>query len=188
MDPGNDLRPALRQQAVGLLQRLSASDREALLIKNWMSHDARWFMAVAAECGMQATNRLNQRAAQEVGKVEARRIVRALGLPPVSTVDDYLLVQEVFINLLGPDLLDYRVARAGANAFQLHVERCFAHDNAARAGVAREVACGIFARLTGWIEAVGFGCQMQPCLDTCLMARGEACAHTVTLGPPASTA
>ena len=180
MDAGEDLRPALREQAAGLLGRLSPSDREALLIKNWMSHDARWFMAVAAEFGMQVTNRVNQRAAHELGTVEARRIARALGLPPVATLDDYLLVQEVLIGLLGPDLLDYRVTKAGDNAFRIHVDRCFAHDNAARAGVAGGLACGVFARVTGWLEALGLAYGIEASLDTCLMARGEACVHTVS--------
>jgi len=169
-----------------LLGRLSPSDREALLIKNWMSHDARWFMAVAAEFGLQVTNHLNQRAAHELGTVEARRIVRALGLPPVTTLDDYLLVQEVLIGLLGPDLLDYRVTKAGDNAFRIHVGRCFAHDNAARAGVAGGLACGIFARVTGWLEALGLAYDIQPCLDACLMARGEECVHTVVFRKSAS--
>ena len=186
MDAGEDLRPALREQAAGLLRRLAPSDREALLIKNWMSHDARWFMAVAAEYGMQVTNRLNQRAAREVGKVEAHRLVRALGLPPVSTLDDYLLAQEVFIALLGPDLLDYRVTKAGANAFRIHVARCFAHDNAARAGVAGGLACGIFARITGWLDALGFAYDTEPGLDTCLMAQCQECVHTIRLGERAS--
>ena len=186
MDAGEDLRPALREQAAGLLRRLAPSDREALLIKNWMSHDARWFMAVAAEFGLQVTNRLNQRAAHELGKVEAQRIVRALGLPPVATLEDYLLVQEVFIGLLGPDLLDYRVTKAGDHAFRMHVARCFAHDNAARAGVAGGLACGIFARVTGWLEALGLAYDIQPCLDACLMARGEECVHTVVFRKSAS--
>ena len=186
MDAGEDLRPALREQAAGLLRRLAPSDREALLIKNWMSHDARWFMAVAAEFGLQVTNRLNQRAAHELGKVEAQRIVRALGLPPVATLEDYLLVQEVFIGLLGPDLLDYRVAKAGDHAFRMHVARCFAHDNAARAGVAGGLACGLLARVTGWLEALGLAYDIQPCLDACLMARGEECVHTVVFRKSAS--
>ncbi|MBI2161598.1 MAG: hypothetical protein HYU25_14690 [Candidatus Rokubacteria bacterium] len=178
----------LRQQAAGLLGRLAPSDREALLIKNWMSHDARWFMAVAAEFGLQVTNRLNRRAAHEVGKVEAQRIVRALGLPPVATLDDYLLVQEVFIGLLGPALLDYRVTKAGDRAFRIHVARCFAHDNAARAGVAGGLACGILARLTGWLEALGFAYDTEPGLDRCLMAGREPCVHSVSFrksAPPA---
>src|SRR3990170_4611753 len=107
MTDHEDLRARLRQKAQDILGRLSPTEREALLIKNWMSHDARWFMAVAREYGMEVANRLNQTAAHEVGKAEAQRIVRALGLPPPTTLDDYLLAQEVFISLLGPDLLDY---------------------------------------------------------------------------------
>lgn len=188
MDAGEDLRPALRRQAAGVLGRLSPSDRDALLIKNWMSHDARWFMAVASEFGLPVTNRLNQRAAREVGTVEARRIVRALGLPPVTTLDDYLLVQEVLIGLLGPDLLDYRVTKAGDRAVRIHVARCFAHDNAARAGVAGGLACGIFARIAGWLEALGLACDTAPGLDVCLMARDEECVHTVSFRNFASPA
>src|SRR3989304_8269149 len=119
-----DLKAALRQKAAGLLARLSPPEREALLIKNWMPHDARWFMAVAREFGLEVANRLNQTAAHGVGKAEAQRLVRALGLPPVKTVDDYVLAQEVFISLLGPDLLDYRVRKVGDNAFRVDVQRC----------------------------------------------------------------
>jgi hypothetical protein len=57
--------PKLREQANAVLQRLSSSQREALLVNCWMSHDARWFMAVAREYGMEAANRLNRVAAHE---------------------------------------------------------------------------------------------------------------------------
>ena len=97
MSNQEDLQPQLRQEANHILSGLSPTDREVLLIKCWMSHNARWFMAVARECGMQVANRLNQTAAHEIGEVEARRVVRALQLPAVTTVDDYLLAQEVLL-------------------------------------------------------------------------------------------
>ena len=56
----DDLRPALRPSARRLTDRLTATSREALLIRNWMSHDARWFMAVAREYGLAAANRALQ--------------------------------------------------------------------------------------------------------------------------------
>jgi hypothetical protein len=152
----NDLKAALRQKAAALLGRLSPPEREALLVKCWMSHDARWFMAVAREFGMEVANRLNQIAAHEVGKAEAQRLVRALGLGPVASVDDYLLAQELFIGLLGPDLLDYRVTKVGDN-------------------------CGIFARLTGWVDALGLAYETSPPLGKCLKARGRECGYTITL-------
>ncbi len=176
-----DLKAALREKANVLLRRLSPAERVDLLIKCWMSHDARWFMAVAREYGIEVTNRLNRIAAHELGKVEAQRIVRALAFPPVATLDDYLLAQEVFIGLLGPDLLDYRVSKLGGHAFQVHVRRCFAHENAVRAGIGDEYECGIFARITGWLAAMGLAYEISPAAGTCLKAQGLECAYTVTL-------
>ena len=171
------LQSRLREEANGLLRRLSSAEREALLIKCWMSHDARWFMAVAGEYGMEVANRLNQIAAHEVGKVEARRIVRALQLPPVRSVDDYLLAQELFIGLLGPELLDYDVTKTGDNECQVHVRRCFANENVVRAGVADHVECGIFARVSGWVDALGLTWGMTPPLGKCLKVQGQECVY-----------
>jgi len=184
------LQPQLRQKADEILRRLSPPEREALLVKCWMSHDARWFMAVARAYGMPVANRLNQIAAHEVGKVEAQRIARALRLPPVATLDDYLLAQEVFIALLGPDLLDYRVSVVSEREYQVHVRRCFAYDNAVRAGTAEEFECGIFARLTGWLDGLGLVYETCPSLGKCLKSQGRECVYTVAIpnssspGPP----
>ena len=181
MNEHKDLRPELRQQAGEILHRLSPSEREALLIKGWMSHDARWFMAVAREYGMEAANRLNRIAARAIGKVDAQRIVRALGLPPVTSADDYLLAQEVMIGLLGPEMLDYRVTKVGDSTFRIDVQRCFAHDNAVRAGIAEQYECGIFERIAGWLEVLGFAYEIDPPLGKCLKAQGRECGYTITL-------
>lgn len=173
-----DLQPSLRRKATSIAPQLPAPEREALLIKCWMSHDARWYMAVAGECGIPVANRLNQTAAHETGKVEARRIARALQLPPVTTVDDYLLAQEVLISLLGPDLLEYGLARTGDDAFRIQVRRCFAHENAVRAGIAEQYECGIFARVTGWLDGLGPQYEMPPPLGKCLKAQRGDCTYT----------
>ncbi len=170
--------PALRQRANGILSRLPPSEREALLIRCWMSHDARWFTAVAQVFGIETANRLNQTAAHEEGKVEAQRIVRALNLPSIASISDYLLAQEIFIGLLGPDLLDYRVVGVGDDAYQVHVQRCFAHENVTRVGIADQYECGVFARVTGWLEALGLKYQMSPSLEQCLKAQGRECLYT----------
>ncbi len=180
MSSQENLQPELRQKANDLLRRLSPSEREALLIKCWMSHDARWFMAVAGEFGMQVVNRLNRIAAHEIGKVEAQRVVRALQLPSVTTADDYLLAQEMFIGLFGPDLIDYRVIKVSDAAYQIHVQRCFANENAVRAGIADRFECGVFARITGWLEALGLEYKMTPSLGKCLKVEGWECIYTLS--------
>jgi hypothetical protein len=178
---GDDVRPGFKQRAEEALRRLSGPQREALLIKCWMSHDARWFMAVASEYGMEVANRLNQVAAREVGKAEARRVTRALGLPSVASLADYLLVQEVLISLLGPDLLDYDVVQVSDHGLQVRVQRCFANENATRAGIADQLECGVWARVGGWLDALELQYELDPALGRCLVAQGRDCAYTVNL-------
>jgi hypothetical protein len=175
------LQPKLREQASAVLQRLSSAEREALLVKCWMSHDARWFMAVAMEYGMEAANRLNKVAAHEVGKAEARRIAHALELSAVTTIDDWLLTQEILLRFLGPDLTDYRLAKVASNAFEVHVQRCFASENAVRAGISDHYECGLFARITGWAEALGLGHEISPSPGKCLKAAGDECLYRFTI-------
>jgi hypothetical protein len=55
----DNLAPRLRRRAEDLLGRLAPMEREALLVKCWMSHDAPWFAAAALAGGMELANRLN---------------------------------------------------------------------------------------------------------------------------------
>jgi hypothetical protein len=181
MSSRENLQPELRQEANEILGRLSPSERETLLIKCWMSHDARWYMAVANEYGMPVVNRINRFAAHELGKVEARRVARALQLPSATSVGDYLLTQEVLLGLFGPDLLDYRLVKIGDNAYEVQVRHCFAYDNAVRAGITEDFECGVFARVTGWLQALGPDCDMTPALGRCLKVQGRECMYTFEL-------
>ncbi|MEW5988557.1 MAG: DUF6125 family protein [Chloroflexota bacterium] len=181
MSNQENLRTTTREGANELLGQLTPAAREALLIKCWMSHDARWFMAVANEYGLAVANRLNQTAAHEIGKVEAYRVMRAVGRPPVESLDDYLLAQELFIGLLGPDLLDYRVVKVSDDTLQIQVQRCFAHENAVRAGIQADYECGVFARVTGWLAAVGLAYELNPSLGKCSKCQGQVCAYTITI-------
>ena len=178
MSEQQDLQPQLRERAGAILAQLSPKEREALLIKCWMSHDARWFMAVAQAFGLEAASRLNQAASHEEGKVEARRIMRALQIPTPETVDDYLLLQETLIGLLGPELLDYQVVRTADDSFEIRIQRCFAHENVARAGVGDAYECGIFSRVTGWLDASGLQYEMTPPLGKCQKLQGLECVHS----------
>jgi hypothetical protein len=160
---------------------LSASEREQLLVRSWMTHDARWFNAVARQFGMEAANRVNQAAVRDAAKVEAQRVGRALGIAPPKDAASCLAAQQAMIGLLGPDLLEYEAEVESASAYRVAVKRCFAHENVTRAGVARQYDCGIFARIEGWLEGMGFRPQVEPPLKGCLKAQGKDCVHRVRL-------
>jgi hypothetical protein len=178
MSNRENLQPELRKKANDLLNALSPSEREAIIDKCWMSHDARWFMAVAREYGMKAANRINQTAVRDTAKVEMPRLFRALERPPVQSIEDYLLMQEAIIGLFGPDALDYNVSRIDDDTYQVHIKRCFACDNATRAGIADEFECGVFARFEGWLESFNIDFEMTPPLGKCLMLQGKECLRT----------
>ena len=99
----------------------------------------------------------------------------------MKTVDDCLLAQEIFIGLFGPDLLDYEVIKVNDNTWRVHVKRCFAHENAIRVGVADQFECGIFARSSGWLEALGVEYEMTPPLGKCMKVHGRECAYTLRI-------
>ncbi len=176
-----DQRPELMAKASATMSRFSPEQREALLTKCWKTFDSRWFMAVAMTYGLEAAWRLNQTVTHEVGKVEAVGIARALQLPPVATMDDFLVLQEMYISLLGPDLMDYAIVRTGDDEFRIEIQRCFAHENVTRADVADQYECGIFARVTGWMEALGVQYEMTPSLGKCMKIQGSECAYTFKL-------
>jgi predicted DNA-binding protein len=182
MSNQENFQPELRRRANDFLRQLSSSEREALLIRCWMSHDARWFMAVALNYGIEVANRLNKIAAHETGKAEAKRIIKALQLS-VKNMDDYLLAQEIFIAFLGPDLLDYRVVKIDESTCQVQVNRCFAYENVVRAGIADYYECGIFARVTGWIEALGLDYEITPSPGKCMKVEGRECVYTFRFEP-----
>lgn len=159
-----------------------SSEREALLVKCWLSHDARWFNEVARTFGMEAANRANQNAVREAAKVEAQRVGRALGVAPPRDAAGCVRAQEQLIGLLGPDLLDYETNVEDATTYRVHVKRCFAHENVTRAGIAAQYDCGIFPRVEGWLAGMGLQPQVDPPLRGCLRAQGKECLHTVRVG------
>jgi len=169
------------EKARAAMSRLSHERREALLTKCWMAFDSRWFLAVAMAYGPEAACRLNKAVTHEVGKAEAPAIVRALQLPPITALDDYLVLQEMFISLLGPKLMDYAIVQTGDDEYQIQIQRCFAHENVTRAGVTDYYECGILSRVTGWMEALGLQYGLTPSLGKCLKVQGRECVYTFKL-------
>ena len=167
-----------------MLSSLSFDTQKDLLVKGWMSHDARWFMAVAENFGIDAANRLNQFVCREIGRVEMKRFMKSLSLSPPKDMEEYLNLKKAALSLYGSDLAEYEIKILNHQSYQMHLKRCFAHENIVRAGIKDEYECGIFARLQGWIDAQGLGHELTPPLGKCMKVLGEECCYTVTLQFP----
>ena len=50
--------------------------------KNWLSHDGLWFRAVEDKFGLEAAMELDQKAWEKFTVIEAKRIMKKLGMEP----------------------------------------------------------------------------------------------------------
>jgi Family of unknown function (DUF6125) len=164
-----------------MLNRLSSEIQKDLLIKGWMSHDARWFMAVAEQFGIEAANRLNQMVARELGRVEMKRFMKALDLSPSRNMEEYLNLKKAALSMFGSDLVDYEIKVLDHQTYEMHLTRCFAHENIVKAGIKDQYECGIFSRLQGWIDAQGLVHELAPALGKCLKVLSKECCYVVKL-------
>ena len=160
---------------------LSHEKQKDLLIKDWMSHDARWFMAVAEHFGIEAANRLNQIVARELGQIEMKQFMKALALSPPKDIGEYVGIKKAAISVFGPDLIEYAIKILDHQSYEMHLKRCFAHENVVRAGISDQYECGIFSRLQGWIDAQGLEQELTPALGKCMKVLGKECCYTVRL-------
>jgi len=161
--------------------RLSFEMEKDLLIKGWMSHDARWFMAVAEHFGIEAANRLNQIVARELGQVEMKRYMKTLALSPAKDMEEYLNLGKAAISLYGSGLAEYEIKILDHQTYEMHLKRCFAYENIVKAGIKDQYECGILARIQGWIDAQGLEHELKPPLGKCMMVLGRECSYTIKL-------
>ena len=164
-----------------MLSSLSLDVQKDLLIKAWMSHDARWFMAVAEHFGIEAANRLNQMVTRELGRVEMKRFMKALNLSPSRNMEEYLNLKKAALSMFGRDLVDYEIKILDHQSYEMHFKRCFAHENIVRAGIKDQYECGILSRLQGWIDAQGLEHDLTPPLGKCMKVLGRECSYKIRL-------
>jgi len=164
-----------------MLSPLSFDTQKDLLIKGWMSHDARWFMAVTQHFGIDAANRLNQFVCREIGRVEMKRLMKSLVLSPPKDINECLNFKKEALSLYGPDLIDYEIKILDHQSYKMYLKRCFAYENIVRAGIKDQYECGIFARIQGWIDAQGLDHELTPSLGKCMMVLGKECRYRITL-------
>ena len=89
------------------ISKLSCEQKIEILLKNWMSHDARWQMAVAQKLGWENGNKLNKVVIKDIGKVLMHRIMNALGIEKITNIDDYIELIKTTMNLCYPAPVSY---------------------------------------------------------------------------------
>jgi len=161
---------------------LSDEQEKELLRKCWYTHDARWFMSVAQEFGLEAANRLNKRTCRALGVAEMRRFVNALGIAPPTTVQELVRVVEAAFRLFTPPpLMVLEVRAVDDRSWEGWMKSCFIHDNVVKAGMGPSYVCAAIDRIYGWHEALGMPLAEEPPALRCPKIEGRECRHVLTI-------
>ena len=157
------------------------AEREDLLRASWLSHDARWFNALAAQQGIEVANRVNREAIRTAGAVEARRVLRRLGGESPANAAEFLAFTDVARDLFVGSNVEMATVATGDRTYEVQVSRCFAAENISRAGLTDSYECGIFDRIEGWHEGLGLPLSEPVPTTLCLLANGQPCTRRLTI-------
>jgi hypothetical protein len=161
---------------------LSDEQEKELLRKCWYTHDARWFMSVAQEFGLEAANRLNKRACRALGEAEMRSFVKALGIDQPRTVQELVpAIRAAFRFFTPPPLMDLEVRVVDERSWEGRTKRCFIHDNVVKAGIGPFYVCAAIDRIYGWHDALGLPLADEPPAFRCPQLEGRECRHVLTI-------
>lgn len=176
------------QRANGVIEveevpELSAAQREDLLRRSWMTNDGLWFYQAFVNSGAEVANAWNTTVVREFGRLEMRRLLRALGLQKVSSPAQYSRVFQLAVHLYVGDLFDYEDTFDGTT-HEIHVKSCFAFTGVSRAGIADVYHCGPFERVAGWFDALRLPVKVSPEVGLCQKARCGDCHYTLSVEFP----
>lgn len=164
------------------MAEISREDLRDLLSKNWMTHDAMWLMHCMGEVGMEAANRINQKAVKSMALIEVKRLAQAVGMERVESFDQFrsFIAQAVPLVIAGFMNISFELHEPDQLHCRMHT--CFAHDGIQRLGVIEQYDCGIFLRIEGWLAGLGIGYEVEPEVTKCMMHTDGECWRNYTLG------
>ncbi len=158
--------------------QLTADQQADVLRKNWLSHDARWQMAVFQQFGWDAGNRLNKEVGRQMGKVAMHRLMKRLGISGVKSLSELKRVCEIAMDLFFPPPdFEYHFEQVSDTKLVGTIQRCVTYDNVRRVGVEKYYECGCFAMRAGWYAALGV--NVEETLGKCLKAGDGQCEITL---------
>ncbi|MFX1258142.1 MAG: hypothetical protein ACFFAN_09800 [Promethearchaeota archaeon] len=157
-----------------LLSTIDANEKIEILRKNWMSHDARYQMAIVREFGWEKGNKLNKVIIHDMGKVMMYRLMNALDISKVKSIDELKALCLCAICFYYPEpIFSYHIEEISETDLLGVVDKCSTYDNIKKIGVVNQYECGCFAMRSGWYKALGM--EVEEILLTCLKNGDKKC-------------
>jgi hypothetical protein len=151
----------------------------ALLAMAW---DGQWFLKVCDEYGWEAATRLNARVRAAFGRIEMRRMLRALGKQAADDLEDSAKIIRIYFQEVLAAGFDAEFVVEG-NRVEVTVTRCAALSGSKRAGLERHdqscVACPGLWR--AYFEVLLPGAPIEIEMEE-QMGRGASSCHVTIHG------
>ncbi|UCD84530.1 MAG: hypothetical protein JSU92_14885 [Deltaproteobacteria bacterium] len=158
------------------MRSLGKNELKELLNKNWMTHDAMWFLHCLQTCGIEKTNEINTRAAKSMSSVEVKRYKKVFGIEKAETFEDLKTFLEEVFRVIKPEFMKFSISFPGQNIvrWEWEPEQCFAYQGVKGLGIIDQYQCAIFLRPETWFNELGLTFEVSPQVDVCMMhTKGE---------------
>ena len=166
------------EEKANLLSSVNNEKKIEILRKNWMSHEARYQMAIVQELGWERANDINKSVIYKMGKLMMYRLMNTLEISHIDNIDDFkdicLTAQEFYYP---PPIFSVYLNRESDTSLSGTVEKCGTIDNVKRLGVLDQYECGCFAMRSGWYKALGMDVEEK--LGNCIKNGDNACEITL---------
>jgi hypothetical protein len=153
------------------------------IIKNWMTHDAMWFLHCLQAHGIEEANRLNKAAIRSLAAIELKRARELFGLEkePIETFHELKGILDATFSVSKGDFMSfsYHFPEINVLRWEWAGKDCFAYKGMKRLGVIDRYECGVLCRVLCWFEGAGVKYHAAQDLKGCLMHTKGACAGEV---------
>lgn len=126
--------------------------------KNWLAHDGLWFQAVEKEFGMDAALEMDRQAWKLFTQVEAKRIMRHLGLQPGGGIE---ALDQALRYRLYARINDQELYRVDENTLRFEMKACRVQEARERKGLT-----AFPCKSVGMVEYAYFAHTIDPRIKT----------------------
>jgi hypothetical protein len=170
------------------IEQIGAGVLKEYILKNWMTHDAMWFLHCLEACGIEETNRLNKAAIRSLAAIELRRARELFGLDE-DTIETFEGLKEVIhaaFSVSKGDFMRFTYSFPEKNVLRWKWpgRDCFAYQGMQRLGVIDRYECGVLFRVLCWIESAGVKYTLAADMNGCLMHTKGECSGEVRFSFP----
>ena len=170
------------------IEQIGTSALKEHILKNWMTHDAMWFLHCLQACGIEEANRINKAAIRSLAAIELRRARELFGLDK-DTIETFEGLKEVIdaaFSVSKGDFMKFTYSFPEKNVLRWKWAGtdCFAYQGMQRLGVIDRYECGVLFRVLCWIESAGVKYTMAADMNGCLMHTKGECSGEVRFSLP----